>query len=170
MADARKYLQISSANCPDDKLTSRKHDDTSSFVADYYSDITDESINSSEYTASESSYTLGQHPGSLPSHNRPIHGNARVPSLFRPTINLSKFILEHIGKPDLNLSRSFIKYIPPEIGNLTSLERLGLSNNSLTYLPNEISKLTQLRYVNLKANSLKEFPSVLSLLPNLEVL
>ena len=62
--------------------------------------------------------------------------------------------------------------IPPELGELTALERLNLRWNSLRgSIPLELSGLTQLRELRLDSNSLSGgFPPELSLLTNLEVL
>ena len=62
--------------------------------------------------------------------------------------------------------------IPPELGQLTALERLNLRWNSLRgSIPLELSGLTELRVLRLDGNSLSgEIPPELSLLTNLEVL
>ena len=62
--------------------------------------------------------------------------------------------------------------IPPELGELTALERLNLRWNSLQgSIPLELISLTELRELRLDGNSLSGgFPPELSLLTNLEVL
>jgi internalin A len=57
--------------------------------------------------------------------------------------------------------------LPPEIGQLTSLQSLDLSGNQLAALPPEISQLTHLQRLNLWFNRLTALPSELWCLPNL---
>lgn len=62
------------------------------------------------------------------------------------------------------------RYLPAEIGCLTSLEYLDLSFNKIKSLPNEISYLSSLVSLKVAHNRLIELPSVLALLQNLETL
>ena len=48
--------------------------------------------------------------------------------------------------------------LPPEIGQLTSLEKLWLSGNQLTSLPAEIGQLTSLKLLWLYHNQLTSVP------------
>ncbi|EGF77438.1 hypothetical protein BATDEDRAFT_37430 [Batrachochytrium dendrobatidis JAM81] len=59
---------------------------------------------------------------------------------------------------NVNLSARKIVQLPPEIGLLIDLERIGLNNNMLTTLPPEFGRLGALRYLNLRSNLLREFP------------
>ena len=52
-----------------------------------------------------------------------------------------------------------IVYLPPEIGNLTSLTELDLDGNQLTELPPEIGNLTGLTKLDLWVNGLTALPS-----------
>ena len=58
----------------------------------------------------------------------------------------------------LNLSDNNLSYIPPTIGNLTSLTHLHLDFNNLTYLPNDIGNLTSLTILFLHCNRLTSLP------------
>ncbi|KAJ8327667.1 hypothetical protein O5D80_004011 [Batrachochytrium dendrobatidis] len=71
---------------------------------------------------------------------------------------------------NVNLSARKIVQLPPEIGLLIDLERIGLNNNMLTTLPPEFGRLGALRYLNLRSNLLREFPLPLTELVHLEVL
>ena len=71
---------------------------------------------------------------------------------------------------DLTLCNTKIKYLPPEIGNLTKLKHLSLDHNKLKYLPIEISKLTNLKYLSFFNNKLKYLPQKIYTLKNLEYL
>ncbi|KAJ3173784.1 hypothetical protein HDU88_002873 [Geranomyces variabilis] len=70
----------------------------------------------------------------------------------------------------LNLSDRSLTSLPPEVGAIATLERLGLSNNMLTSLPAEIAGLVHLRYLNLRSNQIREFPTVICQLACLEIL
>ncbi len=58
----------------------------------------------------------------------------------------------------LDLSGLFLKYLPPEIGNLTALEILNLNGNQLTSLPESLGNLTALRGLGLNGNHLSSLP------------
>ena len=60
--------------------------------------------------------------------------------------------------------------LPAEIGQLTSLRKLGLSGNKLLSLPAEIGLLTTLRDVNLTRNQLTSLPAEIGQLTSLQVL
>jgi Leucine-rich repeat (LRR) protein len=51
------------------------------------------------------------------------------------------------------------RYLPAEIGNLTSLTSLRLTHNQLTALPPEIGNLTNLYNLDLHPNKLTTLPS-----------
>jgi Leucine-rich repeat (LRR) protein len=93
----------------------------------------------------------------------------------------------------LDLSRQFLKEVPPEIGELQKLETLDLDSNELKALGDDlpklqnlkilrvsynqlgelspnIGKLNNLRELHLSGNQLKELPKELFTLSNLEVL
>ena len=58
------------------------------------------------------------------------------------------------GWTTLDLSQEGLKYLPPEIGNLTALTRLDLGSNHLTELPPEIGNLTSLTWLDLRGDHL----------------
>ena len=68
---------------------------------------------------------------------------------------------------ELDLSGEDIKELPPEIGRLTSLERLTVVGNELTSLPPEIGQLTQLTSLSLASNRLMSLPPELGELTDL---
>ncbi|KAF5184900.1 Mitogen-activated protein kinase kinase kinase yoda [Thalictrum thalictroides] len=63
-----------------------------------------------------------------------------------------------------------IRYLPPEIGCLSTLQDLDLSFNKLKSLPQEITSLDALRSFKVANNKLEELPIGLSLLQRLETL
>ncbi len=75
---------------------------------------------------------------------------------------------------ELDLSGQYLTDLPPEIGQLHTLERLDLGHNQktgrynhLTYLPATIGQLTNLRSLNLRNNKLSTLPDGLAQLRNL---
>jgi Leucine-rich repeat (LRR) protein len=54
----------------------------------------------------------------------------------------------------LDLRNKRLTALPPEIGQLTGLQRLDLSGNQLTALPPEIVQLTGLQHLDLSGNQL----------------
>ncbi|MBI9016113.1 MAG: leucine-rich repeat domain-containing protein [Phycisphaerae bacterium] len=70
----------------------------------------------------------------------------------------------------LSLSHSGLTQVPPEIGELTSMEWLDLSNNALTALPPEIGELDSLKYLYLYDNAITSFPTDISELTSLVML
>ncbi|KAJ3052050.1 RAM signaling network component [Rhizophlyctis rosea] len=116
----------------------------------------------------------GSYMDSYSSHRRQPSRGEVLPTVSQAADNenLGNVIREEHAKGavSLNLGDRKLEHLPPEIGLLLELERLGLPNNLLTTLPTEIGKLAHLRYLNLKSNLLREFPAVLCDLPRLEVL
>ncbi len=85
-------------------------------------------------------------------------------------VSLSGYLLR-LGMPEiLDLSNQQITFLPPEIGQLTSLRRLDLSGDRLTELPAEIGQLVNLRQLNLNNNLLITLPSTIGQLVNLSQL
>jgi len=62
------------------------------------------------------------------------------------------------GTTELDLSWLGLTALPPEIGQLTSLQTLDLGNNQLTALPPEVWRLPCLRNLNISGNPLPEIP------------
>jgi len=65
----------------------------------------------------------------------------------------------------LGLLGNQLTSMPPEIGNLSSLEWLDLSENQLTTLPTEIGNLSSLIELSLEENQLTSVPMELGNLP-----
>lgn len=78
----------------------------------------------------------------------------------------------------LIINESGVKSLPPEIGNLDSLETLclgylkkhGQQRNKVKDLPKEITQLRRLKYLYLSANSFRKVPELVCELPALEYL
>jgi internalin A len=62
------------------------------------------------------------------------------------------------GITELNLSGKGLTVLPPEIGQLTKLERLDLSDNDLTALPSEICQMMSLYWLHLSRNRFADVP------------
>jgi len=71
---------------------------------------------------------------------------------------------------ELDLSGEGLTELPPELGQLTQLQRLILSNNQLTQLPPELGQLTQLQELFLYNNQLTQLPPELGQLTQLREL
>ncbi|WP_052435855.1 leucine-rich repeat domain-containing protein [Neochlamydia sp. EPS4] len=73
---------------------------------------------------------------------------------------LTQWIEEH-GKDiiSLNLDKSGLTSLPPEIGQLSQLQRLDLASNRLTAIPAEIGQLSQLQRLDLAGNLLTSIPA-----------
>lgn len=59
---------------------------------------------------------------------------------------------------NLDLSKSGITELPPEIGQLNALRSLYLGDNKITKLPPEIREMKSLNFIDLKGNKLKNLP------------
>ncbi|RXH70633.1 hypothetical protein DVH24_013379 [Malus domestica] len=70
----------------------------------------------------------------------------------------------------LSVCHFSIRYLPPEIGCLNTLEYLDLSFNKMKNLPAEISNLNALISLKVANNKLVELPSTLSSLQRLEIM
>ncbi|KIC77270.1 hypothetical protein DB41_CN00010, partial [Neochlamydia sp. TUME1] len=70
----------------------------------------------------------------------------------------------------LALSNAGLTYLPPEIGQLSQLQKLFLTQNQLTALPTEIGQLSQLQVLNLNQNQLIVLPAEIRQLSQLQVL
>src|SRR5215207_5566414 len=71
-------------------------------------------------------------------------------------------------RASLDLSGKGLVWLPPEIGQLTSLKRLFLTNNQLEGLPHEIGRLTNLTRLVLSNNQLTRLPNEIGQLSSLE--
>ena len=71
---------------------------------------------------------------------------------------------------DLDLSDNQMTSVPHELGQLANLRELDVSNNQLTSVPSELGQLANLRALDLSDNQLTSVPSELGRLDNLEYL
>ena len=69
---------------------------------------------------------------------------------------------------ELDLSGLRLTYLPAELGQLTSLQRLYLDTNQLTQIPLELGQLTNLQWLYLSDNQLTQIPVELGQLTNLQ--
>ena len=74
-----------------------------------------------------------------------------------------------IRRKKLDLSGKGLTSLPPEIGQLTSLEVLDLGNNQLSVLPLEIGQLINLTSLHINNNQLTELPSEIGQLTGLVI-
>ena len=70
----------------------------------------------------------------------------------------------------LSLEKNQLTTLPPQIGQLTNLQRLHLQDNQLTTLPPGIGQLTNLTHLYLRQNQLTSLPPEIEQLPKLEIL
>ena len=70
----------------------------------------------------------------------------------------------------LDLTGNQLRQLPPEIGQLTSLQTLDLSENELRQLPPEIGQLTSLQTLDLIGNELRQLPPEIGQLTSLQTL
>ncbi len=100
----------------------------------------------------------------------------RLDKEIRLALQGQQFIAQLIEKAaadqraELNLSECELTSLPPEIGQLTSLQSLSLSGNQLTSLPPEIGQLTSLQSLHLSGNQLTSLPPEIGQLTNLQSL
>lgn len=85
-----------------------------------------------------------------------------------------KSLSQALQKPDsvfrLDLSKTKLKEVPPEVFQLTELRELNLSRNQITEIPENIYKLTNLQRLYLNNNRLTQLPQRIGTLKNLQVL
>jgi len=74
------------------------------------------------------------------------------------------------GETELDLERLELTPLPPEIGQLTKLQKLYLRDNQLASLPAEIGQLTNLQGLDLTRNQLATLPPEIWQLTNLTYL
>ena len=70
----------------------------------------------------------------------------------------------------LDLQQRRLTVLPPEVSQLTNLQRLELDGNQLTALPPEITQLTNLQILGLSGNQLTALPPEITQLTNLQIL
>lgn len=71
---------------------------------------------------------------------------------------------------ELKLSTDSVSIIPPDIINLSALEKFNASNNNISELPTEFKYLSKLKTLFLTTNQFVEFPTVICSLANLTYL
>jgi len=74
------------------------------------------------------------------------------------------------GATKLDLSQLGIETLPPEIGQLTTLQTLDLSHNELTTVSPQVSDLVHLQILNLSFNQLTILPAAIRQLTSLTIL
>ncbi|MBW4521928.1 MAG: leucine-rich repeat domain-containing protein [Scytolyngbya sp. HA4215-MV1] len=74
------------------------------------------------------------------------------------------------GWKELNLRSNQLSQLPPEIGQLASLQSLYLRSNQLSRLPPEIGQLANLQSLSLISNQLSQLPPEIGQLANLQSL
>lgn len=84
------------------------------------------------------------------------------------TFTLDAFINGSPGVTQLNLSRNYMRYISPWIGNFRKLQQLDLSHNNLRYLPEPFQQLEKLEVLQLSHNELRELHLLTGTLWNLK--
>ena len=70
----------------------------------------------------------------------------------------------------LEISRTSLKNIPDDVGDLINLTSLVLHTNKLTALPNTIGKLAKLKFLDFYRNEIETFPEELTNFPDLHTL
>lgn len=78
------------------------------------------------------------------------------------------FTIKHLNF--LEISKTPLKELPSEIGDLTNLTRMVICYNNLSSLPPEISKLKKLKFFDVSHNAITELPAGLSELNELQSL
>ena len=78
------------------------------------------------------------------------------------------FTIKHLNF--LEISKTSLKALPSQIGDLTNLTRIVICYNNLTSLPTEISNLKKLKFFDVSHNAITELPSELSELNELQSL
>ncbi len=68
------------------------------------------------------------------------------------------------------IQNSFLKSLPPEIGNLRSLERFDLFACKISFLPVEVGRLENLKVLNLCFTKLNTLPAEIGNLKNLNTI
>jgi len=81
----------------------------------------------------------------------PNSPEAKAPGRIRQAASTSKKILDR--------SRLGLTTLPPEFGQLSSLQSLDLSFNRLTSIPKDLGKLHRLRVLSLQGNQFDTIPS-----------
>ncbi|NJK99654.1 MAG: GTP-binding protein [Spirulinaceae cyanobacterium SM2_1_0] len=74
------------------------------------------------------------------------------------------------GWTELDLAGQELTELPPEIGQLQSLQQLNLSGNQISEIPAALAQLQSLQQLNLWGNQIREIPDCLETLPNLKKL
>ncbi|GFX26513.1 leucine-rich repeat-containing protein 47 [Trichonephila clavipes] len=94
-----------------------------------------------------------------PSFSGRIEKNGLDPGIFK---------VAHLNF--LEISKTHLKALPPDIGLLTNLTRVVISHNDLITLPSEIKSLKKLKFLDVSYNALSELPAELSGLIELQSL
>lgn len=87
-------------------------------------------------------------------------------------VDLEKLIydLKKSNLEELYLTGSYIEKLPENIGELTSLIRLGLQNTNVSILPESLCNLDKLTELHFCCNKIQSLPTNMNLLTNLEII
>ena len=100
--------------------------------------------------------------------------DGRVTALHLSTNRLSGELPPELGNltklQRLSLSQNQLSGIPPELGNLANLKQLDLVKSELSEIPPELGNLVNLKHLYIQENELSEIPPELGNLANLESL
>ncbi len=86
---------------------------------------------------------------------------------FLTTGKLPEGATKLLALESLNLSDTFLEFLPANFGRLTKLRHLELRENQLATLPKSMARLTALRRLDLGQNELSDVPEVVGSIPSL---
>lgn len=94
-----------------------------------------------------------------PPYSKRIEENGLDPGIFT---------IKHLNF--LEISKTNLSELPPDIGELANLTRMIICYNNLTSLPKEMAKLKKLKFLDISHNAIVELPAEISQLSDLQAL